>query len=55
MRVDELAENKSGMLFVEIKETESDYPIPSAFRAYTEYMEMRLGNERFPGPSGRIG
>ncbi len=54
VRVDELAENKSGMLFVEIKETESDYPIPSAFRAYTEYMEMRLGNERFPGPSGRI-
>lgn len=47
VRVDELAENRSGMFFVEVKDTESAYPIPSAFRAYTKYMEMRLGNERF--------
>ncbi len=26
---------------------ESDYPIPSAFRAYTPYVNIALGNERF--------
>ena len=47
VRVDELAENKGGMLFVEVKDSEERYPIPSAFRAYTKYMDMRLGNEKF--------
>lgn len=47
IRVDELAENKSGMLFVEAKESEEHYPIPAAFGAYTKYMNTRLGNEKF--------
>lgn len=47
IRVDELAENDSGMLFVEAADSEEHYPIPAAFAAYTEYMNIRLGNERF--------
>lgn len=47
VRVDELAENKSGMLFVETKDSEERYPIPAAFAAYTKYMNIRLGNEKF--------
>ncbi len=47
IRVDELAENTSGMLFVEAAESEKRYPIPAAFAAYTRYMDIRLGNERF--------
>lgn len=47
VRVDELAENKSGMLFVEAKDSEERYPIPAAFGAYTKYMNIRLGNEKF--------
>lgn len=47
VRVDELAENKSDMLFVEIKESEEHYPIPAAFGAYTKYMNIRLGNDKF--------
>lgn len=47
VRVDELTENKSGMLFVEVKDSEDHYPIPAAFGAYTKYMNIRLGNEKF--------
>lgn len=47
IRVDELAENKSGMLFVEVKDSEERYPIPAAFGAYTKYMNIRLGNEKY--------
>lgn len=50
VRVDELmpvgGENK-GLLFVEPKETEDKYPIPSAFAAYTKYLNIKLGNEKF--------
>lgn len=47
IRVDELTQDRSGMLFVDVKDTEQNYPIPSAFRAYTKYMNIRLGNDRF--------
>lgn len=47
IRVDELAHDKSGMLFVEVKDSEENYPIPAAFSAYTKYMNIRLGNDRF--------
>lgn len=47
IRVDELEEQDEGLLFVDVRETEEKYPIPSAFGAYTKYMNMRLGNERF--------
>lgn len=47
VRVDELTQDKSGMLFVDVKDSEDNYPIPAAFSAYTKYMNIRLGNERF--------
>ena len=47
VRVDELTQDRSGMLFVNVKDSEDNYPIPAAFGAYTKYMNIRLGNERF--------
>ncbi len=50
VRVDELmpVEGKEqGFLFVEPKETEKTFPIPSAFAAYTKYLNIKLGNDRF--------
>lgn len=47
IRVDELSEEKGSFLFVETSESEERYPIPAAFSAYTRYMHIRLGNERF--------
>lgn len=47
VRVDELAENESGMLFVEVRDSKERYPIPAAFAAYTKYMDIRLGNGKF--------
>ena len=35
------------MLFVDVKDSEENYPIPAAFGAYTKYMNIKLGNERF--------
>jgi len=34
-------------IFVEVKESEEAYPIPTAFQAYTKYMNIRLGNEKY--------
>ncbi|MEG0962624.1 MAG: A/G-specific adenine glycosylase [Lachnospiraceae bacterium] len=47
IRVDELSQDKSGMLFVEVADSQEHYPIPAAFAAYTRYMNIRLGNDRF--------
>lgn len=48
VRVDELTEKReSGMLFAEGRETEEKYPMPAAFCAYTEFLNIRLGNSRF--------
>lgn len=47
IRVDELTRDKSGMLFVDVKDSEENYPIPAAFGAYTKYMNIKLGNSRF--------
>lgn len=47
IKVDELTQDKSGMLFVDVKDSEENYPIPAAFSAYTKYMNIRLGNDRF--------
>ncbi len=49
VRVDELEKRsmKDGVCFVHPKETEKNYPIPSAFATYAEYMNMKLGNDRF--------
>lgn len=35
------------MIFLEPWETQEKYPIPSAFAAYTRYLDIRLGNSRF--------
>lgn len=52
VRVDELSKMLSGkenegFLFVETKEVEEKYPMPSAFSAYTKYVNIKLGNEKF--------
>ena len=47
IRVDELEQQDDTLLFVDVRETEEKYPIPSAFAAYTKYMRIRLGNEKF--------
>ena len=47
IRVDELSRQKGNMMFVERAESEERYPIPAAFGAYTKYMKIRLGNEKF--------
>ncbi len=52
VRVDEL-EPKSdrdctdGWLYIDPEETRSRYPIPAAFCAYTKYLDIRLGKDRF--------
>lgn len=47
IQVDSLTREEADLLFVEVEESEKKYPIPSAFAAYTKYMNIRLGNERF--------
>lgn len=51
VRIDELLESgmnaKEEYLFIHPKETEERYPIPSAFFAYAEYLNIKLGNEKF--------
>ncbi len=51
VRVDELSDiegNKpENWIFVEPGETEDKYPIPSAFGAYTGYLDIRLGQEKY--------
>lgn len=49
VRVDELEKMKreKALLFVSREETERDYPIPSAFAAYTEYLNIRQGSRAF--------
>lgn len=52
VRVDELDTGKPGegisdWLYVEPDETEKKYPIPAAYAAYTRYLSIRLGNDRF--------
>lgn len=48
VRVDELSPKpEEGLLFAEGSETEERYPMPAAFCAYTEYLNIRLGNARF--------
>lgn len=51
IRVDELAvkgpgQEMQGLVFVEPEQTRTEYPIPSAFAAYAEQVEMRRGKEQ---------
>ena len=52
VRVDELepcgkTEAAREWLYIEPEETRESYPIPSAFAAYTKYLSIRLGKERY--------
>ena len=52
IRVDELEacqrRNESlQWLFVDPAETQEKYPVPAAFSAYTKYLSIKLGNEKF--------
>ena len=35
------------LLFVEPARTEKEYPIPSAYAAYTDYLQIRIGNGKY--------
>ena len=55
VRVDELEPNKlleqdSSLLFLEPENTEQNYPIPTAFSAYTKYLKIRIGNDKYAEP-----
>ena len=45
--VEESEDNHEGILFVETKKTEKEYPIPAAFAAYAKYLNIRLGQEKY--------
>lgn len=46
--VDELEKScRESMLFVHPDEVEKEYPMPSAFEHYTNYLNIRLGNDRY--------
>lgn len=49
IRVDELerSQDRSGLLFVDKEETQEHYAIPAAYAAYTGYLDIKLGNEKF--------
>ena len=51
IRVDELADKeekpeKEQWIFVETKEAEEKYPLPSAFAAYTKYLNIMQGSDK---------
>lgn len=55
VRVDELApkeltEITKDWLFIEPRQTEEKYPVPAAFAAYTRYLNIKLGNEKYENP-----
>jgi len=59
VRVDELEPKSPGedsrrWLFVEPWETEQRYPMPSALSAYTGYLKVRLGKERYSNKEEKI-
>lgn len=45
--IDETEQPEDSLLFVSVEETEARYPIPAAFSAYAEYLQLRLGNEKY--------
>ena len=48
IRVAALEENADQkMIFAEIREVEKEYPIPAAFQAYAEQIQMRLGQDKY--------
>lgn len=52
VRVDELEPDRSSRaagdwLFIEPQETQERYPVPTAFSAYTRYLDIKLGNDKY--------
>lgn len=48
VRVDELEKTcQKDMIFIEPEEVEEQYPIPAAFSAYTEYLDIKLGQSAY--------
>ncbi len=48
IRVDELEANcKEDMIFIPPFEVEKQYPIPAAFEAYTRYLNIKLGQDKY--------
>lgn len=52
IRVDELEPNdivakKQNFLFLEPSNSEQNYPIPAAFSAYTKYLNIKIGNDKY--------
>ena len=47
LETDELDRRKTGYLFVEPALTQEKYPIPSAFVAYTKYLNIKIGNSKY--------
>ena len=48
VKVAQLEEEMAGdLIFVETEKTEREYPIPAAFAAYTNYLQIRLGQEKY--------
>lgn len=37
------------MLFVDVKDAEEKYPVPAAFQAYADYINMRIGQDKYSG------
>lgn len=44
---------ENGMIFIEPQRTEEEYPIPAAFSAYTDYLQIKLGQEKYGPAEGR--
>lgn len=44
---------EGGLLFVEPHLTQRDYPIPAAFAAYTDYLSIKLGQEKYEKDIGK--
>lgn len=47
METDAAGSEQTDLLLVEAEDAKERYAIPSAFAAYAEYMNIKLGNERF--------
>ena len=40
---------RQGLIFVDREEAEARYAIPSAYAAYTKYLQIRQGSEKVKG------
>lgn len=49
IRVEALMEGESDLLFAETADFKENYPLPSAFAAYTQYLNIMQGKQQFKG------